>query len=82
MDNTLYVVGTPIGNLSDMSPRAVDTLRNVDFISLIFFFKLLISFSYVFITSIKLFSILQRQILVLSLRGETYGVIVIYFQYI
>ncbi len=33
MDNTLYVVGTPIGNLSDMSPRAVDTLRNVDFIA-------------------------------------------------
>ena len=32
MDNTLYVVGTPIGNLSDMSPRAVDTLKNVDFI--------------------------------------------------
>lgn len=29
----LYVVGTPIGNLSDMSPRAVDTLRNVDFIA-------------------------------------------------
>ncbi|MCH5299108.1 MAG: 16S rRNA (cytidine(1402)-2'-O)-methyltransferase [Ruminococcus sp.] len=33
MSNTLYVVGTPIGNLSDMSPRAVDTLRNVDFIA-------------------------------------------------
>ncbi|MBR1732095.1 MAG: 16S rRNA (cytidine(1402)-2'-O)-methyltransferase [Ruminococcus sp.] len=29
----LYVVGTPIGNLSDMSPRAVDTLREVDFIA-------------------------------------------------
>ncbi|MDR0222070.1 MAG: 16S rRNA (cytidine(1402)-2'-O)-methyltransferase [Oscillospiraceae bacterium] len=29
----LYVVGTPIGNLSDMSPRAVETLRNVDFIA-------------------------------------------------
>jgi 16S rRNA (cytidine1402-2'-O)-methyltransferase len=33
LDNILYVVGTPIGNLSDMSPRAVDTLQNVDFIA-------------------------------------------------
>lgn len=29
----LYVVGTPIGNLGDMSPRAVETLENVDFIA-------------------------------------------------
>ncbi len=29
----LYVVGTPIGNLSDFSPRAVHTLANVDFIA-------------------------------------------------
>lgn len=28
-----YIVGTPIGNLSDMSPRAVETLRQVDFIA-------------------------------------------------
>lgn len=30
---TLFVVGTPIGNLSDMSPRAQATLANVDFIA-------------------------------------------------
>ena len=29
----LYVVGTPIGNLSDLSPRAVETLEAVDFIA-------------------------------------------------
>ena len=33
MSGTLYVVGTPIGNLSDLSPRAVETLRTVDFIA-------------------------------------------------
>ena len=33
MSGKLFVVGTPIGNLSDFSPRAVDTLRSVDFIA-------------------------------------------------
>ena len=33
MSGKLYVVGTPIGNLSDFSPRAVETLGKVDFIA-------------------------------------------------
>lgn len=33
MAGILYVVGTPIGNLGDMSPRAVETLEKVDFIA-------------------------------------------------
>ena len=33
MAGILYVVGTPIGNLSDFSPRALETLGNCDFIA-------------------------------------------------
>ena len=33
MAGKLYVVGTPIGNLGDMSPRAVEVLGAVDFIA-------------------------------------------------
>lgn len=33
MAGVLYLVGTPIGNLGDFSPRAVETLTNADFIA-------------------------------------------------
>ena len=33
MSGKLYIVGTPIGNLGDFSPRAVETLNDCDFIA-------------------------------------------------
>ena len=33
MAGTLYLVGTPIGNLGDLSPRALQTLEDVDFVA-------------------------------------------------
>lgn len=32
MAGTLFLIGTPLGNLSDLSPRAIETLRSVDVI--------------------------------------------------
>ncbi|MCR4917489.1 MAG: 16S rRNA (cytidine(1402)-2'-O)-methyltransferase [Alphaproteobacteria bacterium] len=33
MQTGLYIIGTPIGNLGDMSPRAIEVLQNVDLVA-------------------------------------------------
>ena len=33
MQSGLYIIGTPIGNLADFSPRAVEILQKVDLVA-------------------------------------------------
>ena len=42
MAGKLYLVGTPIGNLGDLSPRAAETLAGADFVEFRNLFHLLI----------------------------------------
>ena len=32
MNGKLFIVPTPVGNMSDMAPRAIETLKNADLI--------------------------------------------------